>query len=243
MATKWEYVDDHVFEWECYEFYRKLAQGFTVGTTGANLNIVLDSVKLLLSRDVDEHLGTLFVKVYTGAWPGATGVVVSSGSFSSTTITEDQGNPEWYTISMSPVILVAGNPYCIEISGSIYGSGRNVWWASSNIDSYAGGYATRLKDSDSTWYSSNTHKELSFEVWGTKSTPTKVGTVKVITSGGTKVLRLISTAEAVSYNNDQTVRIWDNGIVRCADMVATSDTDASPVRIYTGKGLKSWRTE
>lgn len=71
--------------------------------------------------------------------------------------------------------------------------------------------------------------------------PTKVGELRVETSGGTIVLPLFDLTDP-NIKSDA-LRVYDNSAIRALDLLDPSHADASPVRIWTGSEVKAIRKE
>jgi hypothetical protein len=70
---------------------------------------------------------------------------------------------------------------------------------------------------------------------------TTLGYIKVKTAASTANLRVIDVASAISAGNGVVKVSLPGGVIGAADLVATSSSFASPVRVMTPYGVRSWR--
>jgi len=147
----------------------------------------------------------------------------------------------WKDITPTQYNFLSGTNYCIWAESTGVDATRSINWAmcaggSDNFASTNGGTSWFLTSGGV--YDFGEHGFILNKVL---TVPTATGYMRY-TNGGTNYnLRLITSGDAVSYNDDQTVRI-NNGGVYCADLVSGTDPDASGIFIKTPKGTKSWRT-
>ncbi len=137
-------------------------QSFTIGTTGANENFNLTSVKLKLWRTNNDNPFTLTVDIYLADGSGyPTGSVLSTGSIDATGF-DKAAQGQWYEINMSSYEMQASTKYVIVLSVNA----EYVWYrADSTYATYSGGEA--IDYTGSNWQASwGGGADIMFEIWG-----------------------------------------------------------------------------
>jgi len=141
-----------------------LAQTFTVGTTGANEDFTVSSIKLLLYKMGNPGISTVYLYA-TDIDGKPTGSALSTGTTNGDTL--PTGAPyEWREITMSEYNLQSSTKYAIVLSvpnASV--SHRVRWRADSSSPIYAGGSWGESSNGGSSW-ALDTGVDFLFEVIG-----------------------------------------------------------------------------
>ena len=146
-----------------------IAQTFTVGNTGYNIDFNLSGINLKLFRvGSPGNVGINITPVNSSGHP-IISVVYSTGTIDGATLTTTSSGV-WYNISMSSYKLEASTKYAIHLYplGTIGGSDRFHWRADDSSSTYSGGQAFSSSDSGGTWTG---HGDHMFEVWGISAFP------------------------------------------------------------------------
>jgi hypothetical protein len=147
-----------------------LAQTFTVGNTGTNVNHIITSVKLMLFRV--GLPGTLTVGIRAVDGSGLpTGADLTYGTTDANTLTTSSTG-EWREIVMdTSYTLTAGTQYAIVVRVSAYDAVCR--WRLAQPGSYAGGVGYRASDAGVTWRSWDTTVDFTFEEYGVLTAPSE----------------------------------------------------------------------
>jgi len=222
-----------------------VGQAFTIGTVGSNENFYLTKAQAKLYRFNDP--GSVLFYVAHAVNSVKSGAYLGSISFAGSLIPVNSATWIEFEFLGSPILHKDTQYVLIGANPSGYGLFNHATWyaASYGEGSYIGGAKTRSTDGGDTWgYPGGSEGwfGLLFDTYGeTILTPTATGYMRYANAGTNYNLRLITSGDAVTYNDDQTVRVNQGGVY-CADMVSGTDADASGVFIKTPKGTKSWRT-
>jgi len=148
-----------------YDHYWR-GQTFLVGFDGINENHNITSIKLKLFRHT-AGTGTFYVSIKAVDGAGKpTGSDLSTGTYLVEDLTED-GDGEWYEISMSSYELQASTEYAIIVNNKNNTSADSIWWKLDNSSPiYSGGKGLYSNTSGTSWFTPYTTYDFMFEVWG-----------------------------------------------------------------------------
>jgi hypothetical protein len=218
-------------------------QTFTIGNTGSNLKWNLNKVTFYLGGK-DGTPGTVYcyLKVVDGEGL-PTGVALSTGSRDGNDISiSNYLEDEPFEFNMSSYILQPSTQYAIYVTAPNLGVGDEFTMGfknAANQGTYTGGDGINNNDGEGWTLSSN--RDRLFIISGSLASPTPTGYMAIQDAGGIIKLPIITSGDAVSYNDDETIRICNAGNIYCADLISGGDTGASAFRIQTPKGTKAWR--
>lgn len=96
-------------------------EGFVVGQTFTTVSaFTLESVKFKAWRFADP--GTVTAEIYATSAGLPTGSVLASGTMVGSTITDEEGSGQWYSITLSPLLgLAAATKYAMAVYGQTAG--------------------------------------------------------------------------------------------------------------------------
>ena len=161
-ATKHEFYTPTTDVFQGFDTTYITGQTFTVGTTGANENHTISSVKLLMWKGGSPGTITVAIRAVDGSGL-PTGSDLSTGTTNGDTLTTDPAG-EVREITMSSYELQASTKYALLMKSAVYSPPTN--WAFANIlssgSSYTGGHFLYYEAS----WNELAGADFYFEIWG-----------------------------------------------------------------------------